>query len=84
MRTTARTTISIDPALLAMLEPHRTAWPGFSSVVDTELRRFLRAQGEQVPPREPTEPLHELARRAAEARRKGAPKKKSTPRKQNP
>lgn len=67
-RSTVRTTVSRDPALVAMLAAHPD-YPGPVAIIDAADRAWLRERGVDVPPREPAVPLTVLAR---EARRRKA------------
>ncbi len=86
-RTTERTTVSRDPALVALLALHPD-YPGPVAILDAADRAWLRARGVDVPDRAPAVPLTVLARearrkRAAEgaAPAKGGAKKKRASRK---
>lgn len=62
-RATARTTVSRDPALVALLSAHPD-YPGPVAILDAADRAWLRSRGVDVPPREPAVPLTVLAREA--------------------
>jgi len=81
-RTTVRTTVSRDPALVALLEG-RPDYPGASAQLDAADRAWLRSQGVTVPPRAPEVPLH-VAARLARVGRKEAPQKKRQGRPRRP
>ena len=63
-RTTIRTTISRDPALVALLDA-LPGYPGPSAIIDAGDRAWLREHGVAVGDRPPVVPL---CQRAAEAR----------------
>jgi hypothetical protein len=79
MRTTHRTTVTRDLALVALLDT-LPGYPGPSALLDAADRAWAREQGVEVPERAETIPLHEAARLARATRQRAAAKKIDRPR----
>jgi hypothetical protein len=75
MRTTDRTTVSRDPALVALLAT-LPDYPGASAILDAADRAWARARGVAVGERVEAVPLHVAATRARQQRQSAAAKKK--------
>lgn len=76
---TDRTTVSRDPALVALVEA-RPDYPGASAILDAGDRAWLREHGVEVPDKAKAIPLHVHARLARVERQNKPAKKKSKPR----